>query len=266
MADKPYVSKWPLRPYSNIARRFLHSVFQSSFKKRNMNANKNTAGAAGLIYLVVISTGMFSLAYVPQKLIDWNNSSVTFNNIIASSSLFRFGIYSSVVCYTAFIFLPFFLYKLLKAVNESHARAMVVLALLSVPLSFNNLQHKYAALTLTGKESFLQNISIEDLQNKLMFSLHQYNDELLLATVFWGLWLFPFGLLVYKSGFIPKLFGVLLMFGCVSYLINFTGNSLLENYSTIGIGKYVGMLPAIAEIGICFWLLFYCLKSKEDGK
>lgn len=99
-----------------------------------------------------------------------------------------------------------------------------------------------------------------------MFSLHQYNGELLLATVFWGLWLFPFGLLVYKSGFIPKLFGVLLMFGCVGYLINFTGNSLLENYSNIGIGKYVGMLPAIAEIGICFWLLFYCLKSKEDGK
>lgn len=225
-----------------------------------------TARIAGLIYLVVIITGMFSLAYVPKKLIDWNNGAATFSNITASPSLFRLGIYSSVVCYVAFVFLPIVLYKLLRAVNESQARAMVILALLSVPLSFNNLQHKYVALTLTGKESFLQNISIEDLQSKLMLSLNQYNDGLLLTTVFWGLWLFPFGLLVYKSGFIPKIFGVLLMFGCVGYLINFTGNTLFENYSKAGIGKYMSMLPAAGEICICFWLLFFGSKAKANGK
>jgi len=231
-----------------------------------MTTSKNTARIAGFIYLVVVITGMFSLAYVPKKLIDWNNGAATFSNITASPSLFRLGIYSSVVCYVAFVFLPIVLYKLLRAVNESQARAMVILALLSVPLSFNNLQHKYVALTLTGKESFLQNISIEDLQSKLMLSLNQYNDGLLLTTVFWGLWLFPFGLLVYKSGFIPKIFGVLLMFGCVGYLINFTGNTLFENYSKIGIGKYMSMLPAAGEIGICFWLLFFGSKAKANGK
>lgn len=231
-----------------------------------MTTSKNTARIAGFIYLVVVITGMFSLAYVPKKLIDWNNGAATFSNITASPSLFRLGIYSSVVCYVAFVFLPIVLYKLLRAVNESQARVMVILALLSVPLSFNNLQHKYVALTLTGKESFLQNISIEDLQSKLMLSLNQYNDGLLLTTVFWGLWLFPFGLLVCKSGFIPKIFGVLLMFGCVGYLINFTGNTLFENYSKIGIGKYMSMLPAAGEIGICFWLLFFGSKAKANGK
>ena len=230
-----------------------------------MNTNKNTARAAGFIYLVVIITGMFSLAYVPKKLIDWNSGTATFNNITASPSLFRLGIYSSVVCYVAFTFLPLVLYKLLRTVNESYARAMVILALLSVPLSFNNLQNKYTALTLTGKASSLQNISIEDLQSKLMFSLHQYNDGILLATVFWGLWLFPFGLLVYRSGFIPKFLGVLLMLGCIGYLINFTGNTLFENYSQIGIGKYIGMLPAVAEIGTCFWLLYFGFKTKRNG-
>ncbi|MBN8878176.1 MAG: DUF4386 domain-containing protein [Sphingobacteriales bacterium] len=231
-----------------------------------MNTNKNTARAAGSIYLIVVITGMFSLAYIPQKLIDWNNSRVTFNNITTSHSLFRFGIYSSVLCYVAFTFLPLFLYKLLRTVNESHARAMVILALLSVPLSFNNLQHKYAAVTITGKESLLQNISLEDLQSKLMFSLYQYNDGLLLATVFWGLWLFPLGLLVYRSGFIPKFLGILLMLGCVGHLINYTGNTLFENYAQIGIGKYMGMLPAVAEIGTCFWLLFFGVQIKRNGK
>lgn len=231
-----------------------------------MNTNKNTARAAGFFYLIVVITGMFSLAYIPQRLIDWNNSRATFNNITTSPSLFRLGIYSSILCYVAFTFLPLFLYKLLRTVNESHARAMVILALLSVPLSFNNLRHKYAALTLTGNETFLQNISVEDLQSKLMFSLHQYNDGILLATVFWGLWLFPFGLLVYRSGFIPKFLGVLLMLGCVGYLVNFTGDTLLENYSQIGIGKYMSMLPALAEIGTCFWLLFFGLQIKRNGK
>jgi hypothetical protein len=230
-----------------------------------MNISKNTARAAGLVYLIVIITGMFSLAYIPKKLIDWNNGRVTFNNIATSPSLFRLGIYSSILCYVAFTFLPLFLYRLLRAVNESHARAMVILSLLSVPLSFNNLQHKYAALLLTGKESLLQNISVEDLQSKLMFSLHQYNDGVLLATVFWGLWLFPFGLLVYRSGFMPKILGILLILGCVGYLINFTGNTLLENYSQIGIGKYMGMLPAVAEIGTCFWLLFFGLQTRRNG-
>lgn len=231
-----------------------------------MNANKKTARTAGYIYLVVIITGMFSLAYVPQTLIDWNNSKATFNNIVASPFLFRLGIYSSVLCYVAFTLLPLVLYKFLRAINELHARAMVTLALLSVPLSFSNLQHKYAALTLTEKELLLQGISTEDLQSKLMFSLHQYNNGLLLATVFWGLWLFPFGLLVYKSGFIPRFLGVLLMLGCVGYLINFTGNTLFENYPKTGIGKYMGMLPAIAEIGTCFWLLFFGLQIKKNGK
>lgn len=231
-----------------------------------MNTNKNIARAAGLIYLVVIITGIFSLGYVPKKLIDWGNSTATFNNITVSPFLFRFDIYSSVLCYVAFTFLPLVLYKFFKPINDTHAKAMVILALLSVPLSFINLQHKYAALTLTGKESILQNFSIADLQAKLMFSLNQYNDGILLATVFWGLWLFPFGLLVYRSGFIPKFLGVLLMLGCAGYLINFTGNTLLENYSKIGIGKYIGMLPSVAEISICFWLLFFGLKTKENGK
>lgn len=231
-----------------------------------MNTNKDIARAAGLIYLVVIITGMFSLAYIPQKFIDWNNSSITFNNIIASPVLFRLGIYSSILCYLAFTFLPVFLYRLLSSVNEFQAKLMLILALLSVPLSFANLQHKYAALMLTGKESLLQNISAEDLQSKLMFILHQYNDGILLATVFWGLWLFPFGWLVYRSGFIPKFLGILLMLGCVGYLINFTGNTLLEHYARIGIGKYMSKLPALAEISICLWLLFFGLQKKKNGK
>ena len=231
-----------------------------------MNTARHTARTAGFIYLVVIITGMFSLAYVPHKLIDWNDSRTTFNNIAASTSLFRMGIYSSVICYVAFLFLPLLLYRLLRGVSESYARTMAILAVVSVPISLNNLQYKYAALALIIKNPHSQGMPMEDLQGKLMLNLQHYNDGMLLSMVFWGLWLFPFGVLVYRSGFIPKLWGILLMLGCIGYLINFSGKTLIENYSQIGPGAYIAILPAAAEIGMCAWLLFYGLQKTKDGK
>lgn len=231
-----------------------------------MNKSKSAAITAGFLYLVVIITGMFSLAYVPKKLIDWNDAAHTFNSIRASAFLFRLGIYSSVVCYLAFTFLPLYLYRLLKTVRISHALAMVILALLSVPLSIYNLQHSYTILTLIGKEPFITSIAMTDLQNTLQFSLHQYYNGIQLASLFWGLWLFPFGMLVYKSGFAPRLLGILLMLGCAGYLVNFTGNTLIENYGAIDIEKYMSLLPAIAELSTCGWLLFYGLKKSEQWK
>lgn len=226
-----------------------------------MRENFSIAGVAGIIYLVVIGTGIFSLAYVPLKLIDWNDSNTTLANISASSVLFSFSIFSSVVCYVAFAFLPLVLYKLLRTVNEDLARMMVVLALLSVPLSFINLQHTYAALSIVETASLMKADSLVGLQHQLMFVLQQYNTGLLLATVFWGLWLFPFGILVYKSGFMPKLLGILLMAGCVGYLINFTGNTLIEDYTQTTTKKIAGLLPTVAEISTCAWLLYAGFKS-----
>lgn len=231
-----------------------------------MNKAKKTATTAGFIYLVVIVTGMFSLAYVPKKLIDWNDVAHTFNSIRANPFLFRLGVYSSIVCYVAFVFLPLFLYKLFRTVSISYAVAMVILALIGVILSFNNLQNSYTILSLVSEEPFIKNIAVKELQSLLFFSLHQYDSGILLASLFWGLWLFPFGMLVYRSAFAPSLLGILLMLGCAGYVINFSGNTLLENYSAVGIKKYMSMLPAVAELSTCAWLLFFGLKKSEQWK
>lgn len=231
-----------------------------------MNKSKSAAITAGFLYLVVIITGMFSLAYVPKKLIDWNDAAATFNNIRANIFLFRLALYSSIVCYAAFTLLPIFLFRLLKSAGITHAIIMVILALLGVALSFNNLQHSYTVLTLVSREPFIENMPVKDLHAMMLFSLHQYDNGILLASLFWGLWLFPFGLLVYRSGFAPRLPGILLMLGCAGYLVNFTGHTLLENYAAIGIGKYISLLPAIAEMSICGWLLFFGFKKNELWK
>ena len=168
-----------------------------------MIANKKIARISGLLYLIVVLTGIFSLAYVPKNLFIWDDATKTLENISSSELLFRFSIISSVICYTAFLFLPILLYKLLRDVNTTYAKIMVILAMISVPISFSNLQNKLAILSLIRKENYLSNYSSAELETKVMFYLNQYDNGILLSMLFWGLWLFPFGYLVYRSGFLP---------------------------------------------------------------
>ncbi|KAF2079166.1 DUF4386 domain-containing protein [Flavobacterium sharifuzzamanii] len=215
---------------------------------------RTTGRIAGLLYLVVVLTGIFSLGYVPSKLIVWDNASVTFNNISESEFLFRLGIVSSLICYTFFLFLPLVLYKLLKPVNETYAIYMVVLAVVSVPISFINMQNKFAVLSIIGSHH-------KDAE-QVMFYLNQYDYGNLIVQIFWGLWLFPLGYLIFKSGIIPKFFGILLMLGCLGYLINFFANTLFPSYSELGISSYVRLPASLGEIGTCLWLLIMGAKNK----
>ncbi|QOG01295.1 DUF4386 domain-containing protein [Flavobacterium sp. MDT1-60] len=226
-----------------------------------MASNKKKARIAGLLYLVVVLTGFFSLAYVPSKLIFWDNPTETFNAIKASQTLFRFGIVSGIICYIFFLMLPVALYKLLAPVNELYAKLMVLLAIISVPVSFLNIQNKFSVLSLINGENDTV-FTNEQLQSQVMFYLNQYDNGILMVSIFWGLWLFPFGYLVYKSGFLPTIFGVLLIMGCFGYLINFFGNTLIPGYSDFGFSKYIRIPSALGEIGICLWLLIIGAKEK----
>jgi hypothetical protein len=228
-----------------------------------MEANKKTARIAGILYLVVVLTGIFSLMYVPSKLIVWDNASETTSRIIASETLFRLGIFASIICYIAFLFLPIVLYKLLSPIHKNHAVAMVALAVVSVPISLFNLSHKFAVLTLTSKEAYLHTFTSEELQSQVLLQLNYYNNGIQLVSIFWGLWLFPFGYLVFKSGFLPKILGIFLMAGCVGYLFNFVGNLLCSSYHELGISTFVSLPGTIGEIGICLWLLIAGVRKRN---
>jgi hypothetical protein len=210
-----------------------------------------------------VLAGIFSLAYVPSKLIDWNDAAKTYTNIQASETLFRLGIVAGIICYTAFLLLPFALYKLLHAVNRDIAITMVVLTTASVPFSLYNLLHKVNVLTLIGKEAFQQTMSIEQKQIQVLQELVYYNNGVELISVFWGLWLLPFGYLVYKSGFLPKILGILLMAGCFGYLVNFLGGFLIPQYGSLGIAKFISLPATFGEIGACLWLLIIGIKKNQ---
>ncbi|NOS91682.1 MAG: DUF4386 domain-containing protein [Cyclobacteriaceae bacterium] len=222
--------------------------------------NNSMARQAGLFYLGVVLTGIFSLMYVPSQLIVWNDAATTFKNISASETLFRWGIVSSMACYVFFIFLPLSLFRLLESISRWNAYLMVVLSIVSVPISFINLSHKFSILTLLHPE-LPSTLTQEQVQEQVMFHLNAYNDGILIASVFWGLWLFPFGYLVFKSGILPKVLGVLLMVGCFGYLINILANVVNPAYTELGIAGWVRLPASLGEIGTCLWLLMMGAKE-----
>lgn len=227
-----------------------------------MNPNKRTARLAGACYLGVVIFGIFSIAYVPSQLIRWKDAAQTLHNIQASENLFRWGIVGGVCCYLCFALLPLILYRLLKPVGGQPALLMAVLALLSVPVSFLNLQHKFDVLSLLHSGASY-GLTAEQLQQQVMLHLVSYNNGIVIAQVFWGLWLLPFGYLVYRSGFLPKILGVLLMLGCAGYMTGFLIDTVFPHLENATWTKYVRLPATIGEIGTCLWLLIVGVYVKK---
>ena len=199
----------------------------------------------------------------PSKLIFWNDTAKTIQQITASETLFRMSLVSSAICYVAFLLLPFVLYRLLNSVNEIAGKLMIILSVVSVPISLLNLQNKYAVLTLLNGKNYLDIFTEQQIQTQIMLLLENYDNGILILQIFWGLWLFPFGYLVYKSGFLPRILGVLLMLGCCGYLISFVGNTMMENYGQTFISGYVTIPASLGEIGTCLWLLIRGINEKN---
>jgi len=228
-----------------------------------MNSNKKTARLAGSLYLFLIVAGIFGLKYVPDKIIVPGDAAATFQNIVAHEALYRWGIAVGFIGFLGFLLLPLMLYQLLRPVNENYARLMVVFAVISVPISFMNMTHKFAVLSLVHGADYLKVFSREELQAQVMLHHSAFNHGNLVAMIFWGLWLFPFGYLVFKSGILPKILGVLLMIGCFGYLITVLGNTLIPDYRELGISSYVLMPGSLGELAICLWLLIMGVKERK---
>ena len=225
-----------------------------------MNSTKKTARIAGLLYLVNGVTGFFGIIYVPSRLIVSGNAAVTANNILVSERLFRLGIVSELICAAEFVFLLWALYRLLGGVNKTHASLMVILGLVFVPIMLVNTLSEIAALMLLRGADFL---SVFDKRQQeamamLFLDLHRYG-----YVVGWilGLWLLPFGVLVFRSGFLPRILGVLLIAACFGYLADSLTPLLLPSYEDV-VGRIANIPLTLGEPAIILWLLIRGAKDQ----
>ncbi|OLC27411.1 MAG: hypothetical protein AUH91_02815 [Verrucomicrobia bacterium 13_1_40CM_4_54_4] len=217
-----------------------------------MNSTKKQARVAGLLYLLASIPAPFALIYVPGTLIVSGDATATANHVRASETLFRLGIASELFGFIIFIFVVLALYRLFKAVDKKHALAMATLILISIPISLFNVLNEIAALVLASGAKFLSVFETRQLDALAYLFLRLHGQGFVVAQIFWGLWLFPFGILVIRSGFIPRVLGVLLFIaGFGNVASSFTSLFPLPYASLVD--RFASALTA-AELPIIFWL------------
>src|SRR5439155_9002207 len=228
-----------------------------------MSSTKNPGRFAGLLYVLTSIVGFFAMGYVPGKLIVHENAAATASNIAAHETLFRLGIAGALIGQAGFIFVALALYDLLKGVNQRHASLMVLLIVVSIPIAFLNELNSIAALAFVRGADFLSILEKPQRDALAMLFLKLHGQGFVVAELFWGLWLFPLGLLVYGSRFLPRFLGIWLAFAGFAWVILSLTGILLPQYQD-KLNTY--LQPAIVgEIAFMLWLLIRGAKPQVVG-
>ena len=227
-----------------------------------MTSLSKDARVAGLLYIMASVVGFGRLGYIPNALFVHGNAAATANNIAAHESVFRLGFASELLGGVLWLFVPLALYRLLKGVDQGLAILMVILgSLMQVPLFFVNIVTDGAALMFAHGADFLSvfDKAQRDAFVRLFLNLHHQLD--LANMIFWGLWLLPFGLLVFRSRFLPRFLGVWLMLACFAWMVlSFTGFLLPASEDTV----YAITQPIVlGEVVTMLWLVIMGAKEQR---
>jgi len=226
-----------------------------------VKSTQQQARRAGVLYLLLALTAPMGLLVVPGKLFVSGDATATADRIRASEWLLRLGIASELVHQAIAIFLLLALYRLFKPVDEHQARLLLVLgSLVSVPIVFVNVLNEIAALILVSGAEFLAVFTRPQLDALAYLFVRLHGQGITVASIFWGLWLFPFGILVIRSRFIPRLLGYLLWVAGAAYLADALVTLVLPSYISL-VSPVTGML-VIAEVPIIFWLLIWGARER----
>ena len=229
-----------------------------------MKSAKRTARLAGLLYLLGGLPAPFSLIYLPSALIVPGDAIATANKVRASELLLRIGIMADLYSAIIFTFVALTLYRLLKDVDHDQAVLMVILWLVSVPIAFINVLNRLAALILVSGADFLSGFAHGQSEAMAMVFLRLYSQGNIVNQIFWGLWLLPFGILVYKCGFIPRILGVLLAIACFAYVASSVTLLLSPHYGRI-VSGWMTLPEGLGELPIVLWLLIKGVRTQPPG-
>jgi hypothetical protein len=210
---------------------------------------RRVARLAGLLYLVGSITGVFGILYGPSLVVS-GDASATARNILASASLFRLSIVSALLDQIIFVFVVLALYQLFKAVNQTMAALMVIFLLLSIPVAvFNELNNLAVLLLLSGTASW-NPFTADQLHALVPFFLDLHALGLNIAFLVGAPWPFAMGYLVIKSGFLPRILGVLLIINGLAYVIDSLAALLLPDVK-VSLVMFTGWV----EVVFALWLL-----------
>jgi hypothetical protein len=224
-------------------------------EQADVPTTRQQARAAGRLYFLLALTAPIGLLYVPGRLIVSGDAAETANRVAASPSILRLGIASELFHQSVGIFLVLALYRLFRQVSEKQAVLMVVLSLLPVPIVFGGVIAEIAALFLASGADYLKAFDKPQLDALIYLAMRLHGRGITVASIFWGLWLFPFGALVIRSRFIPRVLGYLLWIAGAAYLASATATLVLPQFKPF-VDSFAVILE-VCELPIIFWLLIW---------
>lgn len=228
-----------------------------------MKDNKKTARLAGLLFLLMVVFGLFSEIFFRQKLMSSNDIAETARNILSNSFIYRIGITSDLLMALSYLLTALALFKLLSSVNWNMAAAMVVFAAAGTVLLMFNILNEVAPLYILNGNEYLNNFTSSQRQSLAMLFYDLYEHGYIIGQVFFALWVLPLGVLIYKSGFIPKAFGILFIIETIFGFVSVIEHFLVPN----GMIETVLLLPGtIAELSFMFWLLIRGINKPKLSK
>lgn len=223
---------------------------------------RKDARTAGFFYFLHVVLIVYGVIFVSAK-IGISGTDGMANKILANEFLFRTGIFARLLSLIPSLLLAFLLYRLLEKVDGFQARLLFTLIIISVPFQFIAEVFNLTSLMI-AKGDLLRSTGLLQRHDIIVLLINIYNNIVSIAQIFWGLWLFPFGLLIYKSKFIPRIFGAILFLGGLGYLVDFMTFLLLPNYRSVTV--FALLLGFISEITIMLWLLLQGLIKYHPGK
>ena len=230
-----------------------------------MNSPKRLARTAGVLYLLVGLFGAFAQAFVYPKMYVPGDAAATAGNLVANAGLVRLGIVSDLVNETAFVFMALTLYGLLKQFQHSTARGMVVLVALAAAISSLNMVFEFAALRVATGAVDLSSLGAAGSNAMVLLLVDTQHYGLLIAQVFFGLWLVPLGYLAHKSGWFPKPLAMVLVVGGACYLVDLLTAFLVPDLNQL-IHTFIVIPCEVAEIWMLGYLLVIGVRTKKVVK
>ena len=212
---------------------------------------RNAVRILRILYPIWMAFGIFSIVYIPSMLLVAGNAAETASKILANEFLFRAGIVGGLITQLIFIFAVLLLYKLFESVSKNHSLLMMVLALVSVPIAMLNELNNVAALLL------LKN------PDQMMLFLNLHAQGVVIASIFWGLWLFPLGSLIYKSGYFPKIISMAVIIGGLGYTLD-SFFKLFASSSSIILSLFEFM--TFGEVVFLLWLVVRGAKLPKNSE
>jgi len=214
------------------------------------NSPQKTARAAAFVFALIFFLGMSTELFIRPGMIMPGDAAATVKNIAASQSLFRLSMVSDLLRQALLTVLPLILYKLLKPVNKTIASLMVIFALVCIPISLLNELNHFAVLLLSSGTGYLAAFKADQLNALVTFflELRQYGTFI---AQFFSFWVLLLGYLVFKSGFLPKFLGILLMLAGLCYTLLAVQFLLFPNFDA----TLLGVFTFIAETLFYLWLL-----------